>query len=198
MFETARFSAMGYLNFRRIKKPKKAKRIEQKETRATRIKERWHNLVRTSTIVNLIGVMVAMGLLFFSLWQLDLIVSGPVWWSGGGHGWSWPGPGPYSDDYFQCYLWKTTIGQAYDTLFMLIFISFIIVFASAFFWPRGGKDSSITFKLRGKENSAKPKRKRVKPRKKTLPTAPSTLESAKPAATIAEEENVKTQQLTSD
>jgi hypothetical protein len=51
-------------------------------------------------------------------------------------GWNWPGPGAYANDYFQCFLWKTTVGQAYDILFLMIFISFIVLFASAFFWPR--------------------------------------------------------------
>lgn len=197
MFETARISAMGYLSGRRVHMPKKAKRIVQRETRVTRIQEKWHSLVKTSTILNLIGVMVAMGLLFFSLWQLDLIVSGPVWWSSGphgtGNGWSHLNGGAYANDYFQCYLWKTTIGQAYDTLFMLIFISFIILFASAFFWPRGAKDGKITFKLRGSEDFAKQKRKRVKPRKKTAPATPSTLETAKPTVDSAKEKTVETQ-----
>jgi hypothetical protein len=95
--------------------------------------------VKTSAVLNLAGAMFALGLLFFSLWQLDLIVSGPVWWSSGsqgtGTGWSHVN-GAYSNDYFQCFLWKTTVGQAYDTFFLLIFISFIVLFASAFFWPR--------------------------------------------------------------
>lgn len=138
-----------------------------------------------------------MDLLFFSLWQLDLIVSGPVWLSsaphGTGSGWSHLNGGAYSNDYFQCYLWKTTIGQAYDTLFMMIFISFIILFASAFFWPRGAKDNKITFKLRGREEENS-KKKRVKPRKKTPPAAPSIFENAKPAVISAKEKTGETQQ----
>jgi len=86
-------------------------------------------------LYNLAGIMGAMSLLFFGIWQLDLIVSGPVWWSANGSGWSHPN-GAYADDYFQCFLWKTTIGQAYDTLFLLIFISFIVLFVSVFLWPR--------------------------------------------------------------
>jgi hypothetical protein len=127
VFETARISAMGFLNRKRngttVKMP---------------IGTIWKNLVRTRAVLNIAGIMAALGLLFFSLWQLDMIVSGPVWWASSpyGQGWSWSGPGPYADNYFQCFLWKTTIGQAYDTLFLLIFISFIILFASAFFWPR--------------------------------------------------------------
>ena len=138
MFETARMSAMGYLNNKRTHKPKYNAKECVRQTFPERVRSSWSNLVKTSAILNLAGVMVAMGVLFFSLWQLDLIVSGPVWWqsSPSGQGWSWHGPGAYANDYFQCFFWKTTIGQAYDTLFMLIFISFIVLFASAFFWPR--------------------------------------------------------------
>ena len=141
MFETARMSAMGYLNNKLTLKPKKGSKKcipKKKETFPERLQNFRTYLVKTNAILNLAGVMVAMGLLFFSLWQLDLIVSGPVWWQSGprSQGWSWPGPGAYANDYFQCFLWKTTVGQAYDTLFMLIFISFIVLFASAFFWPR--------------------------------------------------------------
>ncbi len=131
LFETTRFSTMGYLSGRWSIKGEKSDNVP-------RAKNFWRNMVKSTAMLNLAGVMVAMGLLFFSLWQLDLIVSGPVWWqaSSYGQGWSWPGPGAYAKDYFQCFIWKTTVGQAYDTLFMLIFISFIILFASAFFWPR--------------------------------------------------------------
>jgi hypothetical protein len=144
LFETARFSTMGLLSGRW------AGNREQRDN-LPRVKNFWANMVKTTAVLNLAGVMVAMGLLFFSLWQLDLIVSGPVWWqaSPGGAGWSWPGPGAYAKDYFQCFLWKTTVGQAYDTLFMLIFISFILLFASAFFWPRSrGKNPNLVPKAK--------------------------------------------------
>jgi hypothetical protein len=142
-FETARLSAVGFLNrkhnpnaaplkmpsFKRENKPKTPRHV-------------WRNMVRSRSVFNLAGVMIAICILFFSLWQLDLIVSGPVWWSSSEHGlgigWSHPN-GAYANDYFQCFVWQTTIGQAYDTLFMLIFISFIILFASAFFWPKNPK-----------------------------------------------------------
>jgi hypothetical protein len=139
LFETARISAMGYLSSKRDSANLDLEGFKQKEKLSVRFKHFWRNLVKTSAILNLIGVMVGLGLLFFSLWQLDLIVSGPVWWEASptGPGWHWDGPGAYADNYFQCFLWKTTIGQAYDTLFLMIFISFIVVFASAFFWPRG-------------------------------------------------------------
>jgi hypothetical protein len=138
LFETTRISAMGYFS-KRDNANADMESLKQKEKLPVRFKNFWKNLVKTSAIINLIGIMVALGLLFFSLWQLDLIVSGPVWWASNpsGQGWSWPGPGAYANSYFQCFLWQTTVGQAYDTLFLMIFISFIVVFASAFFWPKG-------------------------------------------------------------
>jgi len=140
LFETARSSAMGYLSNKRTNglEMETTKEGLKKKIFSKSSKNYWSYLVGTRALLNLAGVMTALGLLFFSLWQLDLIVSGPVWWasSPSGQGWSWSGPGPYANDYFQCFLWKTTVGQAYDTLFMLIFISFIVLFASAFFWPR--------------------------------------------------------------
>ncbi len=145
LFETARFSALGYLSGKRSSVNVDLESVKPKEKLSIRLKGFFRNLVKTSAIINLIGVMVSLGLLFFSLWQLDLIVSGPVWWesSASGAGWSWPGPGAYANDYFQCFFWKTTIGQAYDTLFMLVFISFIVLFASAYFWPRGHNRAAV-------------------------------------------------------
>lgn len=147
LFETARFSTMGYLSGR-FTNP-----LERRDA-GSRMKSFWARAVRSTAMLNLAGVMVAMGLLFFSLWQLDLIVSGPVWWQSNakGVGWSWPGPGAYAKDYFQCFIWKTTVGQAYDTLFMLIFVSFIILFASAFFWPRSREN--VTYPTRATRRGA--------------------------------------------
>ncbi len=170
LFETARFSATGYLNSKLAQKSKRGLKCDPKKkgTFIERAKNVRANLLKTSAILNLSGMMAAAVLLLFSLWQLDLIVSGPVWWesSSSGSGWSWPGPGAYSKDYFQCFLWKTTVGQAYDVFFMLIFISFIVMFASAYFWPRGRlTESNITLKPNGRDKSASPKRKRRKEKK---------------------------------
>jgi len=167
IFETARFSTMGYLS------GKWTGRMEQKGELPERMRNFWRNMVKTSAIINLAGVMAAMGLLFFSLWQLDLIVSGPVWWqaSPGGAGWSWPGPGAYSKDYFQCFLWKTTIGQAYDTLFMLVFISFIVLFASAFFWPHArAKNDDLRLNHRNNLKNSKTRSRRKQAKKQPLAT----------------------------
>ncbi|MGA2385495.1 MAG: hypothetical protein ABSG33_03060 [Candidatus Bathyarchaeia archaeon] len=154
LFETARFSAMGYLSGRWAGNREKS----DSEPRARNF---WGNIVKSTAVLNLAGVMVAMGLLFFSLWQLDLIVSGPVWWQSPtnpyGAGWSWPGPGAYAKDRFQCFLWVTTVGQAYDTLFMLIFISFIILFASAFFWPRSRGNLDLAPKPKSRSTTRNPK-----------------------------------------
>ena len=138
IFETARISAMGYLtNLPKIGQ----KGLKKKYPFSKRAKTSARELVSTRAVLNIAGIMIAMGLLFFGLWQLDMIVSGPVWYANpDGSGWSWHGPGPYANDYFQCFLWKTTIGQAYDTLFMVIFISFIVLFLSAFFWPKPNRN----------------------------------------------------------
>ena len=92
MFETARMSAMGYLNNKLTLKPKRGNKKcipKKKETFSERLRNFKTYLVKTNAILNLVGVMVAMGLLFFSLWQLDLIVSGPVWWQAGPHSQGW-------------------------------------------------------------------------------------------------------------
>lgn len=66
-----------------------------------------------------------------SLWQLDLIAVLPVW--------NTPlfqqvlaqqGLTNYAEGYFQCWIWRTTVGAAYDTLFFLNFLSFWILFAA--------------------------------------------------------------------
>jgi hypothetical protein len=143
-FETARLSAVGILNRKKHPNatPMNFGSLKGQRGMPKLSKNLWRNMVRSRSVFNLAGVMIAICILFFSLWQLDLIVSGPVWWSSAEHGlgtgWSHLN-GAYANDYFQCFLWQTTIGQAYDTLFMLIFISFIILFASAFFWPKTPK-----------------------------------------------------------
>ena len=146
VFDTARISAIDFLNRKRdcannemTGENSKTWHLPKRESLEKRFAITWRNLVASRAVLNIVGIMVAVGLLFFGLWQLDLIVSGPVWWSsspnGQGTGWTHQN-GAYSNDYFQCFFWKTTIGQAYDTLFLLIFISFIVIFLSAFFWPR--------------------------------------------------------------
>lgn len=96
-------------------------------------------------LLNVAGIVLGFFILFFgllfALWQLDMIVSGPVWWSsepyGMGTGWSHPN-GAYQLDYFQCFLWRTTIGQAYDTLFLIAYVTpiigTIVIFLSVWFW----------------------------------------------------------------
>jgi len=140
LFETTKAFAMGYLNYRLTRNSmRQAKSVQRQQNNRAGFISLWKNMVRTSSILNLVGIIAAVCILFFSIWQLDIIVSGPVWWSSGeqgaGIGWSHP-QGAYSNDYFQCFFWKTTIGQAYDTLFMLIFIAFIVMFLSAYFWPK--------------------------------------------------------------
>lgn len=64
----------------------------------------------------------------FSVWQLDLILVNPVWNT---QAFIQAVDGNvYSQSPFQCWLWKTTIGEAYDTLFFLNFLSFYGVIAA--------------------------------------------------------------------
>lgn len=84
-------------------------------------------------MLNVCGIIIAFCMFFFGIWQLDLIVSGPVWWYSGSVGWSHFN-GAYANDYFQCFLWKTTIGRAYDTLFLIMFLSLVVLFVSLWFW----------------------------------------------------------------
>jgi hypothetical protein len=131
-FETARISANIYIRNKRVNEKLGVKGKSFGE----RMRSFWKYLVTTHSLYNIAGIMVALSLLLFSLLQLDLIVSGPVWWSSEwGVGWSHPN-GAYADDYLKCFLWQTTIGQAYDTLFLLIFVSFMVLFVSVFFWRR--------------------------------------------------------------
>ncbi len=84
---------------------------------------------------NIVAVVLAAFLHIFSLWQLDLINVLPVW--------NTPlflvvmqqqSVSVYSRAYFQCFVWKTTVGQAYDTLFMVNFLSFWLLFLALWFW----------------------------------------------------------------
>ncbi|MGD6806441.1 MAG: hypothetical protein ACQCN4_05730 [Candidatus Bathyarchaeia archaeon] len=186
LFETAKASAMGLLNYRLTRSSqKRAKRFERnQQSRLGQFRIFWTNMVRTSAIFNLAGVISSVCILFFGLWQLDIIVSGPVWYANlDGTGWAWPGPGPYADEYFQCFLWKTTIGQAYDTLFMLIFISFIVLFLSAYFWPK--QDRGLTLKLKGED--VPPKKRRSKPKKQSSSSGEAELVESVPGEVEGEE-----------
>jgi len=86
--------------------------------------------------LNIFGLILAFCLFFFAIWQLDIIVSGPVWWEASptGEGWSWHGPGAYQRSYFQCFIWRTTIGTAYDVLFMTLFVALILAVLSLWLW----------------------------------------------------------------
>lgn len=89
---------------------------------------------------NVIGISLGISIIIFGtlfgLWQLDIIVSGPVWYGSNDYGWSYDHR--YADDYFQCFLWKTTIGEAYDTLFLITYISpiigVVIIAMSIWYW----------------------------------------------------------------
>lgn len=79
-------------------------------------------------IFSLLAVIAAI-FNIFSLWQLDIINVLPVW--------NTPlfyevmkqqNLTKYSDGYYQCFLWKTTIGRAYDILYLINSLTFWILF----------------------------------------------------------------------
>lgn len=85
--------------------------------------------------LNIAAAVSAAFLHVFSLWQLDLINVLPVW--------NTPlflnvlqqqGLTVYSEGYFQCFLWKTSVGMAYDVLFTVNFASFWLLFLALWFW----------------------------------------------------------------
>ena len=95
---------------------------------------------RPKHLKNIAGIVIAFvtqvfGVLF-GIWQFDMMVSGCVWWGNATQGWSYPFR--YANEYFQCFLWRTTIGQAYDTLLTIIFLSAvlpsILLFISVWYW----------------------------------------------------------------
>jgi len=189
LFETAKAFATGYLNYRHIINYKTNKTHSTTATKQhNSFSFHWKNMIRTSSILNLGGIIAAVCILFFSIWQLDIIVSGPVWWSsaeqGSGFGWSHP-EGAYANDYFQCFFWKTTIGQAYDTLFMLIFIAFIVMFLSAYFWPK--HDRTPLLRLTDRDGEIPAKTQQLDQEKEdTQPTTTTEVNQQIPSITIQE------------
>jgi len=99
---------------------------------------------RRRHIFNVLGIVASflIGLIIpmFCIWQWDMIVTGPVWWEASptGVGWHWDGPGGYFRAPFQCFIWRTTVGGAYDTLLFVLFssiiASLILMFASIWTW----------------------------------------------------------------
>ena len=98
-----------------------------------KIKKGWR-WARLKNLPSMIGASFSALLMIFGIWQLDLICVNPVWQVGWCHS-----IGRFADDYFQCWLWKTTVGQAYDTLWFLIFTSWWILLISLWFWVHGGE-----------------------------------------------------------
>jgi hypothetical protein len=147
LFETVKASSTDYIKYDSHDNFLRQDKKTQPQNSTARPTYPKSKMPRVNPIFNIAGIISSVCILFFSIWQLDLIVSGPVWWSsepfGQGYGWSHIEGGAYANDYFQCFLWKTTVGQAYDTLFMLIFISFIILFISAYFWPKQNNNHNL-------------------------------------------------------
>ena len=72
---------------------------------------------------SLVGIGISYLLTMHGLWQLDIVCINPVW---GTQTWiKWfleTGYENYSDYPFQCGLWKTTMGRAYD-----VYLSYPVV-----------------------------------------------------------------------
>lgn len=93
------------------------------------------------SFIHILGIVVSMLLMLFGIWQHDLITAPPVWWSATDNIYFYQniiakGYYSYAEEPFQCFLWKTTIGRAYDVTLFLIFISWWILFFSLYFWGR--------------------------------------------------------------
>jgi hypothetical protein len=82
--------------------------------------------------LNVLGVIAAVCLYFFAIWQLDLICVEPVWDTQNFVRQYYEEP--YARVPFQCFLWHTTVGRAYDTLLLLDFLAFWILFFALWFW----------------------------------------------------------------
>ena len=82
---------------------------------------------KPKTLAFLVLLVVSFAILhMFSVWQLETIVIGPVWATG----WSHPN-GRLADDPWECWIWRTSCGEAYNTLLFLNFVSFygiIVIF----------------------------------------------------------------------
>jgi hypothetical protein len=109
---------------------------------------------------NIAAVVLAAFLHIFSLWQLDLISVLPVW--------NTPlflvvmqqqSVSVYSRAYFQCFIWKTTVGQAYDTLFMINFLSFWLLFLALWFWS---EPALVVTEVPGSSRPPNPRSKLIK------------------------------------
>jgi hypothetical protein len=79
--------------------------------------------------INITGIILATILFMWGTWQLDIICAPPVWSFGWSHS-----VGRYADDPFQSWIWKTTVGTAYDVLIFIKFAAFILLFISLWMW----------------------------------------------------------------
>ena len=88
---------------------------------------------KPKTLAFLVLLVVSFAILhMFSVWQLETIVGEPVWVAG----WSHPN-GRLADDPWECWVWHTSCGEAYNDLLFLNFVSFygtVIVFVILLCW----------------------------------------------------------------
>lgn len=72
--------------------------------------------------LNVLLAVFATCLFFFGIWQHDMICVDKIWRPG------------VADGYFQCWIWKTTLGEGYDVTLFLIFLGYWLMFAALWFW----------------------------------------------------------------
>ena len=85
-----------------------------------------------------IGIGVSLLMLVHSLWQIDLICAEPVWRTKDWITWfQKTGYTNYSNMPFQCsFLFKTTVGNAYDYFLSTAVTSWFILAISMWFWHK--------------------------------------------------------------
>ncbi len=85
-----------------------------------------------------IGVGVSLLMLVHSLWQLDLICASPVWQTEDWIQWfQKTGYTNYCDMPFQCgFLFRTTVGNAYDYFLSVAVASWFVLAVSMWFWHK--------------------------------------------------------------
>jgi len=81
--------------------------------------------------MSLFGIGLSLLLTLHGLWQLDIICVDPVWSTNQFINW-FVGTGyeTYSNIPFQCGLWKTTIGRAYDVYLSLPVVGWFVLLMS--------------------------------------------------------------------
>lgn len=74
---------------------------------------------RTFYAILLLWEVAATSIFYFGIWQHDLTAVSAVW----GPGFCHPN-GRFADDPFECWIWKTTVGEAYNITLFLEYVAY--------------------------------------------------------------------------